>query len=130
MQIEMAKRELRKRIHAGHAHDLLGEKFAAAENYSLGELRCPWARVVRPHWLNPAGTSFRSRLPDRVRGKTSHEGFLGSCFGRLWGHRPSLPRSKFFEKSEKKPCQAPHASVFLTPKPNQTNGETNDKTRA
>jgi len=39
-------------------------------------------------------------------------------------------RSKFFKKSEKKPCHASITSLFLTPKPNQTNGETNDKTHA
>jgi hypothetical protein len=32
---------------------------------------------------------------------------------------------KYFEKSEKKACQAQKNSIIL-PKPNQTNGETND----
>src|SRR4051794_38422174 len=42
---------------------------------------------------------------------------------------PARSRSKIFEKSEKKSCHTPHPALFLSPKPNQTNGETNDKKR-
>ena len=57
--------------------------------------------------------------------------FYGNARGEFSGDilRP-LRVQRFFEKSEKKPCQPVLTSVFLTPKPNQTNGETNDKTRA
>jgi hypothetical protein len=41
---------------------------------------------------------------------------------------PSFCRSKKFKKSEKKACQGLRNSISL-PKPNQTNGETNDKKR-
>jgi hypothetical protein len=38
---------------------------------------------------------------------------------------PSFGRSKKIQKSEKKACQGLRNSINL-PKPNQTNGETND----
>jgi hypothetical protein len=38
-------------------------------------------------------------------------------------------RSKYFKKNEKKACQPSKTSLILTAKPNQTNGETNDKKR-
>src|SRR5438132_2353092 len=44
-------------------------------------------------------------------------------------HQSVRVRSKYFKKSEKKACQASKTSVILTAKPNQTNGETNDKIR-
>src|SRR6266446_4834844 len=44
-------------------------------------------------------------------------------------HHSVRVRSKYYKKSEKKACQASKTSVILTAKPNQTNGETNDKIR-
>src|SRR5438477_5571592 len=44
-------------------------------------------------------------------------------------HQAVQVRSKYFKKSEKKACQASKTSLILTAKPNQTNGETNDKIR-
>src|SRR2546421_12383115 len=44
-------------------------------------------------------------------------------------HHSAHVRSKYFKKSEKKACQASKTSLILTAKPNQTNGETNDKIR-
>jgi hypothetical protein len=44
--------------------------------------------------------------------------------------QPAHGRSKIFEKSEKKSCHPMGAPLFLTAKPNPTNGETNDKKRA
>jgi hypothetical protein len=34
---------------------------------------------------------------------------------------------KYFKKNEKNACQGAKSSLILTPKPNQTNGETNDQ---
>src|SRR5438132_1412408 len=48
---------------------------------------------------------------------------------RVPRHHSVRVRSKYFKKSEKKACQASKTSVILTAKPNQTNGETNDKIR-
>src|SRR2546430_3513790 len=48
---------------------------------------------------------------------------------RMPRHHSVRVRSKYFKKSEKKACQASKTSVILTAKPNQTNGETNDKIR-
>ena len=44
-------------------------------------------------------------------------------------HQSVHVRSKYFKKNEKKACQASKTSLILTAKPNQTNGETNDKIR-
>src|SRR5205814_1501342 len=49
--------------------------------------------------------------------------------GRPGRHHSVHVRSKYFKKSEKKACHASKTSVILTAKPNQTNGETNDKIR-
>ena len=49
--------------------------------------------------------------------------------GLLPRHHSGRVRSKYFKKSEKKACQASKTSLILTAKPNQTNGETNDKKR-
>src|SRR5437870_13901071 len=48
---------------------------------------------------------------------------------RVPRHHSVRVRSKYFKKSEKKACQASKTPVILTAKPNQTNGETNDKIR-
>jgi hypothetical protein len=48
--------------------------------------------------------------------------------GNFERQMPSFRRSKKFKKGEKKACQGLRNLLSL-PKPNQTNGETNDKKR-
>jgi hypothetical protein len=45
--------------------------------------------------------------------------------GKVGRQTSRLSVQKYFEKSEKKACQAQENSIILR-KPNQTNGETND----
>jgi hypothetical protein len=62
------------------------------------------------------------RLQRRPLGSKPAESF--------WRHQPHKVRSNIFEKSEKKSCHPIGTPLFLTAKPNPTNGETNDKKRA
>jgi hypothetical protein len=65
------------------------------------------------------------KLNERATAKRAH--LLGvRLVPRAPRHQPFESRSKIFEKSEKMSCNASAGSLFLTAKPNPTNGETND----
>src|SRR5205085_4123388 len=103
----------------------------------------PWPRSkVFPNQLSlgrsasPVGNSLSGKagaLPKRGPGKNWTKKVKSRHKRGLTGvpprHQSVHVRSKYFKKSEKKACQPFQTSLFLTAKPNQTNGETNDKIR-
>jgi hypothetical protein len=76
-------------------------------------------------FLRPGTGLFLPAVDPETRENTVKTGLTGE----LPRHHSLHVRSKYFKKSEKKACQPLKTSLILTAKPNQTNGETNDKKR-
>jgi hypothetical protein len=74
--------------------------------------------ISRKSWFQPAKKDSRKE-------KKACQTLTSFARGNSERQMPSFRRSKKIQKSEKKACQGLRNLISL-PKPNQTNGETND----